>query len=107
MQVQLHPGNHIETRESLGARVETLVADAVGRFARQVTRVEVYVSDDGGEKNAANDRRCTMEARVAGLEPVAVTHHAPTLREALSGAAEKLGRALDRALGRLEDRRTG
>ncbi len=107
MQVQLNPGNHTATRESLGARVETVVTDAIGRFAEQVTRVEVYVSDDSGEKNGANDKRCTMEARVAGLQPVAVTHHAPTLREALAGAAEKLERALDHALGRLEDRRAG
>lgn len=107
MQIQLNPGNHTEARDSLAARVETVVTDAVGRFARQVTRVEVYVSDDSGEKNGANDRRCTMEARVAGLQPVAVTHHAPTLRDALSGAADKLTRALDHALSRIDDRRAG
>jgi hypothetical protein len=43
-----------------------------------------------------------MEARLGGLQPIAVSHQAPTVREAMEAAAEKLERAIDRTLGRLE-----
>ena len=51
------------------------------------------------------DKRCTMEARIAGHQPLAVSHHAAGLDEAFRGAAEKLKRALDSTLGRLYGRR--
>jgi hypothetical protein len=44
-----------------------------------------------------------MEARVGGLKPVAVSHEAPTVTEAIHVAADKLERAIAQALGRLED----
>jgi ribosome-associated translation inhibitor RaiA len=104
MQVQFNPGNHIEGRESLAERAEEVVNDTLARFAEQITRVEVHVSDDNGAKRGPDDKRCTMEARVSGHQPVAVTHHAATLREAINGAAEKLERSLDHTLGRLQRR---
>jgi hypothetical protein len=45
-----------------------------------------------------------MEARVAGYEPVVVHAHAENLHLSISGAATKLKRALDSALGRLADK---
>jgi hypothetical protein len=45
-----------------------------------------------------------MEARVAGYEPVVVHAHAENLHLSISGAAGKLKRALDSALGRLNDK---
>ena len=102
MQVHFNPGNDVEGRESLVQSAEEIVSDAVGRFSQQITRVEVYVSDDNGAKKGADDKRCTLEARITGHQPVAVTHHAPTFREAIGGAAQKLQRSLDHTLGRLD-----
>jgi hypothetical protein len=48
--------------------------------------------------------RCLLEARLAGLQPIAVSHEAATLQEAVAGAADKLKRSLDSSLGRLENR---
>jgi hypothetical protein len=45
-----------------------------------------------------------MEARLAGLEPVAVTEDSATIGGAISGAAKKLQRTIDRTVGRLHDR---
>jgi hypothetical protein len=41
-----------------------------------------------------------MEARLDGRPPIAVTHHADTLGNAVSGAAEKLARSIEHTLGR-------
>jgi hypothetical protein len=45
-----------------------------------------------------------LEARVAGLQPIAVSHQASTVELALTGAADKLERSIEHTLGRLNDR---
>lgn len=42
-----------------------------------------------------------MEARIEGHSPVAVTHHAETIDEAVDGASAKLMQLIDNTLGRL------
>jgi hypothetical protein len=44
-----------------------------------------------------------MEARVNGYQPIAVSAHSATLHQSISGAGDKLQRAIDSALGRLYD----
>jgi len=49
-----------------------------------------------------------MEARVAGRQPMSVTHEAPPVILAIDRASDKLARALDRNFGTLDaDRRSG
>ena len=54
-----------------------------------------------------DDKQCIMEARPAGMQPVAVTHAAATVEQAVDGAAQKLNRLLDSTFGRLNDRKKG
>jgi ribosome-associated translation inhibitor RaiA len=70
-------------------------------FAAQITRVEVHLSDENSDKGGDNDKRCLLEARLAGLRPVVVSHRAATLQQAIDGAAEKLERSIESTLGRL------
>ena len=100
MQVQVNTDNHIKGDDALSRLVEAEVDGSIGRFGEQITRVEVHLNDLNGHK-AGIDKRCMMEARIAGHQPVAVSHEAGTLEEAISGAAEKLERTLDRTLGKL------
>jgi hypothetical protein len=44
-----------------------------------------------------------MEARIAGHQPIAVSHESGTFTQAISGAAGKLKSSLDHTLGRLSD----
>ena len=103
MQIQVNTDDNVAGRESLARRVETEVARTLGRFGEYVTRVEVHLSDEDSVKSSGNDKRCLMEARLAGRAPIAVTDHAGTLDEAYRGAAEKLKRALESTIGRLKD----
>jgi len=102
MLVQVKTDNHVEGSDDLSARVEGEVTDTLGRFGDQITRVEVHINDVNAAK-AGVDMRCMMEARIAGRPSIAVTHMADSLDEAISGAAEKLERALDHAFDRLEN----
>jgi hypothetical protein len=47
-----------------------------------------------------------MEARLEGRQPIAVTHEAATLGQAVDGAADKLRRMIESNLGRLRDQKT-
>ena len=105
MQVQVETDNHVEGREKLLAHVEGVIRDAVDRYEDVVTRVEAHLGDvNSGEKSGSDDMRCLLEARVAGIKNIAVTHRADSLHLAIEGAAEKLTKALESALGKHEDK---
>ena len=101
MQVQVNTDSNIDGREELIRRVEAEVEGTLGQYTDQITRVEVHLSDVNAAKSGGDDKRCLMEARLAGRQPVAVSHEAATLEEAVDGAADKMKRSLDSTLGRL------
>jgi ribosome-associated translation inhibitor RaiA len=104
MQININTDKTIERHQGLDDHVESVVNAAVARFGEQITRVEVHLSDDNSQKSADGGNRCLLEARVTGYQPIAVSEHAATLHQAISGAAENLKRAVDSALGRLHDK---
>jgi len=103
MHIQVNTDNNIEGREELATQVEAVVEEALSRFSRQITRVEVHLSDENSHKSGQNDKRCLMEARLEGRRPTAVTHQAATLGQAIDGAADKLQKVIESTLGRLRD----
>jgi hypothetical protein len=68
-----------------------------------ITRVEVHLSDASATRSRVSKRCCTLEVRLAGRQPLAVSHDAANVADALHGATAKLLRALDTSLGRLRD----
>lgn len=103
MQINVNTDTTVERSAGLDEHVHTVVNAALHRFGEQITRVEVHLSDSNSKKSGDGDNRCLMEARVTGYQPIAVSDHAATLHQAIAGAADKLKRAVDSALGRLQD----
>ena len=107
MQIQVNSDHNIEAHEALAAQVRGVVESALSRVSDHVTRVEVHLSDENSDKKGGNDdMRCMMEVRIEGRDPIAVTHQAATLDEAVDGAADKLARSIDSDLGRMRDQRS-
>ena len=104
MQININTDKTIERHQGLDDHVESVVQAAVARFGEHITRVEVHLSDDNSQKSADGGNRCLLEARITGYQPIAVSEHSATLHQAISGAADKLTRAVDSALGRLHDK---
>jgi len=104
MQIQVNNGERIVIDEAFADNVRSTVGQALSRFEPWITRVEVHLADVNGEKAGANDKRCLLEARPAGHEPVAVTAQAPDVQQALHAATQKLERRLTSLRGRLDDR---
>jgi ribosome-associated translation inhibitor RaiA len=105
MQVQVSTDNKISGSAKLIENVEADLTDALSRFGNQITRVEVHLRDVNGPKSAGDDKSCLLEARLAGWQPMVVSHEAASLRQAFDGATDKLERALDSLLGKLSDRK--
>ena len=103
MQVQFNTDESVVGREALARHAEHVVRRVLDRFSNEVTRVEIHLSDSNGQKAGENDKRCLMEARVAGRQPIAVADEASTLHQAIDGATRKMKRSLDSTLGKLVD----
>lgn len=101
MQVQVNADRGLTAQDVPSADVRAAIETAVARFSHRITRVEVHLSDQNSHKRGRNDKRCVIEARLAGLDPVAVTHEADTSRLAIDGAVGKLERSLEKIVGRL------
>jgi ribosome-associated translation inhibitor RaiA len=102
MHIEISHDNHLHIYNDEASTVSALIEGSVARFAERITRVECHLGDLNATKGGATDKRCMLEARLNGLQPIAVTHQADSLLLAIEGAAEKLERALTRRLGRLE-----
>lgn len=110
MQIQINTDHNIEGHEALVAQISGVVESALSRFSDHITHVEVHLSDENSDKKGGNDdMRCMLEVRLEGRRPIAVTHQAATLDQAVDGAVDKLTNLIESTLGRLshqESRRT-
>lgn len=104
MIIQFNTGKTIHARAPLTEEVEASVHASLSHFEEHLSRVEVHLTDENGSKGGEDDIRCVMEARPEGHQPIAVTHNAGDLEDALNGAAEKLKAALTHTFGRIHDK---
>ena len=104
MQIQINTDHNIEGHEALAARVSGVIENALIRFSDHITLVNVHLSDENSnKKDGYNDMRCMIEARLEGRQPIAVTHQATTLDEAVDGAEDKLANLIESTLGKQHD----
>ena len=102
MFVQINTDNQIKSDAGANERLEQRIRQKLRRFERRLTHVELHVSDANGAKGGA-DKHVSLEARASGHEPIAVTADGQRVEDAVAAAADKAARALDHALGRLDD----
>lgn len=97
---------HIDSDKRTQDWVTATVEVTLERHLEDLTRVEVHLSDENGGKSGPKDKRCKMEARPKGHQPILVSHDADSLTQAVEGAAEKLEHALEHLFGKLRGKRT-
>jgi hypothetical protein len=102
MHIQVNTDKNISGHEALAQSVEETLNRVLARFAGQITRLEVHLSDENStSKSGVIDKRCLLEARLAGREPTSVSDMALTIEEAVKGAADKMVSLLESELGKL------
>jgi ribosome-associated translation inhibitor RaiA len=102
MQVQVNHDNHVRIGEEVSERLKRVLEGSLSQFTDRITRVEMHLGDENAGKAGDSDKRCMLEARIANLAPIAVTHQAESLQLAFEGALEKLEHALNHAVGKLQ-----
>ena len=101
MQVQVNHDNNVRIGEEVADRLTQVLESSLSQFADRITRVEMHLGDQNAGKHGDSDKRCMLEARLANLAPIAVTHQAESLQMAFEGALQKLDRALSHAIGKM------
>lgn len=101
-EIQINPAD-LPSTEAITSHVHEEIAGALKHWQNRITRVEVHLHDDNGPGKGGLDKRCTLEARPAGQEPVAVEHSARDMYEAITKASAKLGRAVRHQIERHDE----
>jgi ribosomal subunit interface protein len=98
MHIQIHT-NGVQTSDALNERATHSIEAAMKVWRDQVTRVEAHLHDDNGSK-AGRDKRCVLEIRLAGLQPMAVEAVGDDMYKVIDDAAGKAERAVRHKLER-------
>jgi hypothetical protein len=101
MVIQLNADKNLTIHEDYRNKLESILNDELSRYSEHITRLEVHFSDENGSKTGVNDKRCMLEARLAGRKPIAVVDIANTHDLSLMGAVGKLKPSLETIFGRL------
>lgn len=105
MFIQINTDNQIESDSERDSRLEEQIRHRLSRFEERITDVQVHVSDVNGPRSGAADLKCTLEARVNGRQPLAVSEQGTTVEGAVMAAAKTAVKALDNQFGRLSNRK--
>lgn len=103
MKIQFNTDKNVSWSEEIESSFASLISEELSRFGEQITRLEVHLSDENGNKDGFNDKRCMMEVRTKGRQPLAVTDYANTFELAVNGAINKIKISLETILGRLRN----
>jgi ribosome-associated translation inhibitor RaiA len=103
MTVQINTDKNIEGNEKFIAYFTSLIEQELGKYDN-ITRIEVHLSDENGSKEGRADKRCMLEARLEGKQPIAVTNTASTIEKAVDEAINKMKTSLETILGKMNNR---
>jgi ribosome-associated translation inhibitor RaiA len=102
MLIQVNTDSKTHGTADLSESVQSVVEGKLSRFAGQITRAEVHLTDENGPgKTGGNDKRCMIEVRLAGMDPITATDFGATHALALRGAADKMLSQIESITGRL------
>ncbi|RED45185.1 sigma 54 modulation/S30EA-like ribosomal protein [Winogradskyella eximia] len=103
MKIQFNTDKSISGNEKNQDYFTAMISEALTNYEDHITRVEVHLSDENGNKEGVKDMRCLLEARIEGKQPIAVSCQDNTVELAVSGAIDKLSASLETIFGRLQN----
>ena len=74
----------------------TLITEGLKKYSDHISRIEVHLSDENGNKEGFNDIRCLIEARLEKRQSITITNQADSIELAVSGAINKLKVSLEK-----------
>lgn len=104
MLFQFNSDNHVQCDAAVETRVRTLVDARLRNVQQKISRVEVHVGEINGPRGGV-DKRCAVELRPKGLDPITASETAETIELAAAGATDKALTAFQRVIGRTTTRK--
>ena len=98
MLIQINTDRNIEGTVEMITHLTEVLKDGLERFDDQLTRLEVHLSDENGSKEGMDDKKCVLEARLKGANPIVVTTIEATVHQSVKTAAEKMQHTLEKML---------
>lgn len=98
MLIQINTDKNIEGTTELVAHFSGLLQEKLQRFDEYLTRLEVHLSDENAGREAGDDKRCVLEARIKAADPIVVTTQTDSLHKSVKSAAEKMFLTLEKSL---------
>jgi ribosomal subunit interface protein len=94
MIIQLNADKNLTIHAEYESQINEKITKELARFTDHISRLEVHLSDENGSKSGQNDKKCVLEARVEGRQPLVASTADQTYDLAINGALEKLKNAL-------------
>lgn len=104
MIIQVNSDKNINVSENFIAKISENLNSSLSRFDEFITRLEVFLVDENSERQGSNDKRCTIEVRIKGLAPEAVTSTADSIDLAFKQATDKVAQLLRNRTDKLKGR---
>ena len=102
MTIQFNTDNNLSMHEGFREKLQTMLNSELSRFEEIITRLEVHLGDENGQKKGLEDKRCLLEARVKNKNPLVVTSHAANYEVAAKEAAEKIKKSLNALVEKMQ-----
>ncbi|MFT5641069.1 MAG: hypothetical protein ACI9DJ_002989 [Algoriphagus sp.] len=92
MKTQINTHKSADRDQRQQAYFSTIIAEALKKFQSHITRIEVHLSDQNGIKEGLNNILCLLEARLEGMQPMAVSCQVDTIDKSENSLETTLGR---------------
>lgn len=102
MIIQINTDKTIIGEERSNVFFTSQIDEALQRFKSHITRIEVHLKDENGQKDGFNTISCLLEARLEGRQPIAITNKADTADLAITGAIDKIKAAIETIIGKTQ-----
>ena len=104
MEIQINSDNNLRVSKEYNLQIQELLSTKLSRFEKHLTRIELYLSDVNSHKDGGDDKKCVIEARLKGKDPIAVTTTEENHDKSIALAVEKMKSALNTSLGKTNAR---
>lgn len=103
MKILVNTDKNIDGNAGHTVWLSKIVEESLMRYEDRITRIELHLSDANAGKSGANDKQCTMEARLAGVKPVVVTSASDNIDQAVRSALSKMNQLLSSMVERSKE----
>lgn len=104
MIIQLNADKNLTIHTEYENQIIEKLSKELHRFTEHITRLEVHLSDENGNKSGIDDKKCVLEAKIEGRPPIAVSSLGQNYDLAINSTIDKLKSSLTTIVGKLKEK---